>query len=181
MGAEERATAMAAGRPWRTQEIQGSRAMPWMLVCTLFCLTLPLGGAKRSHKNDGASAASVIRLAEKGDHVALERHLQAGTSASTLDREGTLLTHAAAAGHVETIAVILKYGGTDRATIDRQVRSRVSARSSFFDNGSLIASSCGAGRRQHWAIGAARRRQERPHGRSPAPVRPRCRARATRS
>lgn len=134
---------MAAGRQWRTQETQGSKAMPWMLVCTLFCLTLPVGGAKRSPKKDGASAASLIRLAEKGDHIALERHLQAGASASTLDREGTLLTHAAAAGHAETIAVILKYGGggtvrTDRAIIDRQVRSRVSARSSFVDKAAAV-------------------------------------------
>ncbi len=98
-----------------------------MLACTLLCLVLPLGSAKRSSKKDDASAASLIRLAEKGDHVALERHLQSGASASTLDREGTLLTHAAAAGHVDTIEVILKYGGTDRATIDRQVRTRVSA------------------------------------------------------
>eukprot|EP01043_Picozoa_sp_COSAG02_P001826 COSAG02_NODE_39_length_48074_cov_106.508890_39_plen_140_part_00 len=96
-----------------------------MLACTLLCLVLPLGGAKRSYKKDGASAASLIRLAEKGDHIALERHLQAGASASTLDREGTLLTHAAAAGHVDTIEVVLKYGGTDRATIDRQVRTPV--------------------------------------------------------
>ena len=99
--------------------------MPWTLFWV--ALALPVCGAKRVSKKDASSVASLMRLADTGDHITLERHLRAGASASALDREGTLLTHAAAAGHTEAIAVVLKYGGTDRATIDRQVRTLVSA------------------------------------------------------
>ena len=85
---------------------------------------LPLGGAKRASKKDAKDfTKTLIRFAQKGDHVQLERHLEAGASPNTLDREGTLLTHAAAAGHTETISVVLKYSGTEKATIDRQVRA----------------------------------------------------------
>ena len=101
-------------------------AMPHVLAaCMLLCLTVPLGGAKGSSKKEGAPTALLIRLAEQGDHIALESHLQAGANANALDREGTLLTHAAAAGDVDVIRVVLKHVGTDRATIDRQVRTRV--------------------------------------------------------
>lgn len=91
----------------------------------LLCLALPGGRAKRSAKRDASGApstASLVKLASKGDHAALDRQLSAGASPSTLDREGTLLTHAASAGHTDTIRVLLEHGGKDTAFIDRQVR-----------------------------------------------------------
>ena len=100
------------------------RRAGWLVGVVLLCLALPPGSSKRSPKKDASGApstASLVKLAAKGEHEALDGQLKAGASPSTLDREGTLLTHAASAGHIDVVRVLLEHGGKDRAFIDRQV------------------------------------------------------------